>query len=111
MTKTNKQAERQKTWQAHIDAWRCSGLTQQAYCDKQGIRPNQLWYWKRRLAPKADTTPNNSVKQPSAFIPLHVEHPPQATQGLSVALPNGIVIQGVTESTLKSLKPLLGELS
>ncbi|WP_428635189.1 IS66 family insertion sequence element accessory protein TnpA, partial [Sedimenticola sp.] len=39
--------QQQQHWAEHLQAWRESGLSQQAYCQQQGLKPHQFWYWKR----------------------------------------------------------------
>ena len=36
-------------WQAHVEAWRESGLTQRAYCREHELPEVQLSHWKHRL--------------------------------------------------------------
>jgi hypothetical protein len=36
-------------WQAHVEAWRESGLTQRAYCREQELPEGHLSHWKHRL--------------------------------------------------------------
>jgi hypothetical protein len=40
---------RRDFWQAHIKAWRESGLTQRAYCREHELAEVQLSHWKHRL--------------------------------------------------------------
>lgn len=36
-------------WQAHVEAWRESGLTQRAYCRRHELPEGHLSHWKHRL--------------------------------------------------------------
>ena len=40
---------RREFWQAHVEAWRESGLTQRAYCREHELPEVQLSHWKHRL--------------------------------------------------------------
>ena len=40
---------RREFWQAHVEAWRKSGLTQRAYSREDGLPEWQLSHWKHRL--------------------------------------------------------------
>ncbi len=42
--------ERERYWQAHVSAWRRSGLTQREYSKRQGLSEWSFSSWKRRLA-------------------------------------------------------------
>jgi len=46
----DKDAERERYWQGHVGAWRASGDTQRAYCDRHGLKNHSLSYWHLRLA-------------------------------------------------------------
>jgi hypothetical protein len=40
---------RREHWLELLGRWRASGLTQAAFCRRQGVRPQQFSWWKRRL--------------------------------------------------------------
>ena len=40
---------RREFWQAHVKAWRESGLTQRAYCRRHELPEGHLSHWKHRL--------------------------------------------------------------
>ena len=42
-------AGRREFWQAHVEAWRESGLTQRAYSREHELPEWQLSHWKHRL--------------------------------------------------------------
>lgn len=44
------QEEREVYWQGHVEAWRASGETQRAYCDRHGLKRHSLSYWHCRQA-------------------------------------------------------------
>lgn len=111
---TTKQDEKRLTWQRHVESWKSSGKTQQAYCDENNIRLHQLWYWNRRLNPKttADTTQASKQKKyGSAFVPVQLDQCNANGQGLNIALPSGLVIHGITPQTLPFLKQLIREIA
>jgi len=114
---TTNQDEKRLLWQQHIEGWKNSGKTQQAYCDENNIRPNQLWYWNRRLNPtrnETDTTQKTTTKQKeasTAFIPVQIDQRDVIGPGLTMTLPNGFVIRGITAQTIPFLKPLIREVS
>jgi hypothetical protein len=43
-------ASKQEQWQAHLDAWRASGLSQSMYCKKHGLSLSSFGYWLHRPA-------------------------------------------------------------
>ena len=40
---------RREFWEAHVEAWQDSGLTQRAYCREHQLPETQLSHWKHRL--------------------------------------------------------------
>ncbi len=48
--------DREQFWQAHVDACRVSGITQKAYCERNGITPKTFRIWRTRLAGTACAT-------------------------------------------------------
>ena len=42
-------AEKRRIWSERIRAWRCSGLSQAAYCREYGLKPKSFLYWKKRI--------------------------------------------------------------
>lgn len=41
-----KDEAKQTYWKNHIRAWQTSGLTRVAYCQREGIKPTSLDYWR-----------------------------------------------------------------
>jgi hypothetical protein len=41
--------EKRRYWQAQVEAWRGSGLSQVEYCRRQGLSPRAFSLWKHRL--------------------------------------------------------------
>ena len=47
---------REQFWRAHVDACGVSGITQKAYCERNGITPKTFRIWRTRLAGTACAT-------------------------------------------------------
>ena len=77
----------QGLWKDHSEAWKASGITQQAYCEQEGISYRRFVYQHNRLMSQSKKVPLNFIeaKPESAVISS------QAT-GLQLMLPNGIRI-------------------
>ena len=41
---------KRETWKKHLEHQAVSGLTQAAYCQREGLKVTTFQYWKRRLA-------------------------------------------------------------
>lgn len=93
-------------WTQHINAWRSSHLSQNAYCLQHSLRPNQFCYWKRKLSTLATRQDTNVTKVSSAFVPLAVDNS-LPTNGLCLRLPNGCELSGIEIQHLATVAQLL----
>lgn len=48
----NQCQEKRRFWQAHIHAWRKSGLLQKEYCRQYALSATQFCYWKKKFKAK-----------------------------------------------------------
>ncbi len=87
-------------WRAHIKTWQESGISQNAYCQQQQLRPNQFSYWKLKLLGPSSKKSFNSNLVPVRLAPFS---PPT----LKVTLPNGTLLEGGSPAELATLAELL----
>ena len=111
VSSSNKQPEpapalcQEQYWQEHIIGWAQSGLSQSAYCRREGLKLHRWHYWHKKLSRGLVSEPAKR----SDFIPVHVR--PQAMEdGLRITLPNGLSIEGVNEQTVRLLGAVLKQL-
>jgi hypothetical protein len=50
-------------WQQHVEAFKTSGLTREAYSKKNGFRVYQLDYWRRKLSRNEKTPESIATNQ------------------------------------------------
>jgi hypothetical protein len=94
-------ANKQTHWQAHLDAWRASGLSQSMYCKKHGLSLSSFGYWlHRRTVSQSSTT----------AVPIVVTKP-LSDACLEVQLPNGWLVKLPTGMESHYVLPLLRELA
>lgn len=43
------ETDKGEQWRARIEAWRASGLSQKAWCIKEGVTYSSFGYWRKRL--------------------------------------------------------------
>jgi hypothetical protein len=65
---TGRGADRRMYWIGQVERWRGSGLTQKAYCAREGISLERFGAWKRRLDPKAHKHAGSIVAVPSRVV-------------------------------------------
>jgi hypothetical protein len=92
-------------WQEHIMCWEQSGLSQSAYCRREGLTLHRWHYWHKKLS----RSPVSGPKPASNFIPVNVMASPMSHE-LTITLANGITISGVSAQTLPLLSTVLKQL-
>jgi len=64
---------KRRFWEAHIQTWEKSGLSQNEYCRRSNIKKSQFTYWKIKIF-KERFSPGGQL----TFVP--VAQPPQSVQ-------------------------------
>ncbi|MDX2495400.1 MAG: hypothetical protein QNK27_10595 [Desulfuromusa sp.] len=82
---------KQRQWQAHIQAWKKSGLLQNEYCRQHKLRSSQFCYWKKKLK-QAKKTTVSFVSVPACTSVQKPGEPSNNFSGLTVILDGGIRI-------------------
>ena len=59
----NENEKRSQFWENHLKEWSQTGLSQNAYCRNNNLRPNQFTYWKKKF--KQQNLPVKFVQVPS----------------------------------------------
>lgn len=68
-------------WQAIIERYKASGLSQAKFCRQESISPSSFYKWHKRL------------RESEAFIKLPAVIPETKTYQLEVELPGGTIIR------------------
>jgi hypothetical protein len=95
-----------KFWKHHIEAWRVSGLSQRAYCQKNNLKDHRFSHWKSRLA-KADAGVSFVRVPLVSRLPVPIQR-----RLLHLHCPNGFrvdISDDFDPSVLKKLLAVLGE--
>ncbi len=95
-------------WREHIDAWQGSGESGSAYYEHQQLVYHRFIYWCRKFQQqdcRTQLAPSESAGF-SRVVTSHCDSPP----GLSLALPNGLVIQDISEANVSVVRQLVAVL-
>lgn len=93
-------------WEPLIETWRRSGQTQKAFCREHNLSYDQFIYWRRKFAQRdADQARRTS----SALVPVTCA-PTATASGLSLVLPNGMELRGLTLDNVPVVQQLLARL-
>lgn len=95
---------RARYWRAQIDAWRASGQSRQAFCKANDVNYPRFSYWLRKFRRQGEVAES---RRTSGFVPVVGG---SVGGGLSVHLPNGIELRGVSEQNLHLVEQLLARL-
>jgi len=79
MTKAEQQQLRQE-WEKRIAQYKSSGQGVREWCAANGVKPQRLWYWLRRMSENGET-------KPTTWLPVEVGSPflgEEANAGLVV---------------------------
>lgn len=96
---------RTQYWEEQIETWQASGQSQQAFCKANDLNYPRFGYWLRKFRDQG--TVAEAQNRPSGFVPV-VASP--TGSHLSLHLPNGIELRGVTEQNLALVEQLLARL-
>jgi len=99
ITKEQKRAR----WAKVIKQWKESGESQSRYCQIHNIKLHQLTYWAQVSKPahRAEASENHS-----GFVSVQI--PDSQPVGLTIRLPNGLQLEGVTLSNLGVVQQIIG---
>ena len=96
----------QMLWEERIAAWQASGLSQSAWCAREGVPLSTLVYWRRKL--RGGSVPAMDPKPASRFIPVSLTQAKMALTiragGLSIEVAPDID-RDLLEDVLRILQP------
>jgi hypothetical protein len=96
---------REQYWKAQIDAWQTSGQSQRAFCEANALDYPRFGYWLRKFRRQGVVA--DAPRRRSGFVPVVAS---SAGDGLSLHLPNGIELRGVSGQNLHVVEQLLARL-
>ncbi len=99
--------ERRQLWQAHLDAWALTELSQVEYCRQNDLSYNRFTYWKRKF--HKENLPVEFVRIPAEpFKAAHFLHNNGASLRLTVGSQFAIEIpDGFSPTTLEQVLLIL----
>lgn len=101
MPGTTESDELAEYWQGQINCWRTSGESQSSFCKANELSYHRFIYWRHKF--------DEQHSEAGGFA--LVKYQSAGTSHLSVALPNGLVVQGIGADNLGVARELLESLS
>ena len=93
-------------WKQQVEAWKLSGLSQNQFCKNNKLSYHRFIYWRGKFegVNRARRRQDNS----GGFAA--VSYRPDGDQGLTLSLPNGLVVRGICTENLPVVRQLLDQL-
>jgi hypothetical protein len=104
MTNTTSPAARTRYWKEQVDTWQVSGQSQQAFCKANELNYARFVYWLRKFRRQGEVA---AARRPTGFVPVVAA---SSSNSLSVHLPNGVELRGITSQNLVLVEQLLARL-
>ena len=94
-------------WKQRIEAWQSTNQSQKAFCQAHDLNYHRFGYWRRKFLEQAGEAQRQRGPD---FVPVTYASQAEAG-GLSLVLPNGLVLQGIATENLAVVYQLLSRLS
>ena len=93
-------------WKQQVEAWKLSGLSQNQFCKTNELSYHRFVYWRGKFE---GVSRRHRKKEGSSGFAT-VNHRPDGDQGLTLSLPNGLVVRGICIENLPVVRQLLEQL-
>ena len=108
MSKCAASKQQSQYWREHIDACKASGSSGAAYCQLHQLTYHRFNYWRRKFR-ELDSRAQLTTCESTGFAQV-LANRSDLPSGLSLALPNGLVIQDISETNVGVVRQLLAVL-
>ena len=93
-------------WQQQVEAWKLTGLSQAEFCKVNELLYHRFVYWRGKFEGISRKPPANQNR--GGFTAVNVRH--DVDRGLTLSLPNGLVMRGICSENLSVVRQLLEQL-
>jgi hypothetical protein len=93
-------------WREHVDAWRAAGDSQAAYCKSRELVYHRFVYWRRKF--EGSTGRREKQQEGNGFATVTCDR--SIDTGLTLSLPNGLVLRGICAGNVSVVRQLLDQL-
>ena len=106
MTEHTEIEEQADYWREHVEAWRSGGDSQAAYCKAHELIYHRFVYWRRKF--EGGTARRGKQQAGKGFATVACD--PLFDTGLTLSLPNGLVLRGICAGNVSVVRQLLDQL-
>ena len=100
-------SERSEFWLSHLSAIEAEGITTKAYAQREGLSPQALYQWRKRLI----TGHRPEQARPGGFVPIQVEPAVVPRVGCTVVIDSGVRLECAALPNVEWLAALATQLS
>ena len=93
-------------WRGHVEAWQALSDSQAAYCKSHELKYHRFVYWRRKF--EGDTGRRAKQLDGNGFATVAYDR--SIDTGLTLSLPNGLVLRGICAGNVAVVRQLLDQL-
>ena len=93
-------------WQQQIDQWKSSGQSQAKFCQANELPYHRFVYWRQKF--ERGPGSNQTKRESGGFATI--DYRPEVHGGLTLSLPNGLVLRGISADNVMVVRQLLEQL-
>jgi len=93
-------------WKGQIEAWKGAGLSQIKFCQANHLSYHRFVYWRRKF--EGGGRRRRAASTGGGFAT--VDYRPETSCGLTLSLPNGLVVRGICADNVPVVRQLLEQL-
>lgn len=95
-------------WKEQVEAWKVSGLSQIKFCTDNELSYHRFVYWRRKFEGVTGRRPAKQGISASGFAAVNYQ--PDVDVGLTLSLPNGLMLRGICAENVSVVRQLLDQL-
>ena len=107
MKTTTKRLPKKDFWKSQIDDWQQSGLSGAQYCKHHQLSYHQFLYWRQKWMSSDEPAARSLPRVRSGFAEVQLRDEGAEALGLSLTLPSGLALRGITAANLPVVIQLL----
>ena len=108
MSTAKSRVERATYWRKQIETWEGSGESQQGFCRARGLNYPNFQYWRRKFAGETRRGQGKAGSEGGGgFVAVESATVQKEDSGLTLVLPSGAELRGITAANLVVVERLL----
>jgi hypothetical protein len=93
-------------WKEQVDAWKSAGTSQIKFCQANELSYHRFVYWRRKF----EHGPGGRQEKRESGGFATVDYRQDVSGGLTLSLPNGLVLRGISADNVPVVRQLLEQL-